>query len=64
MIGGLTMAKKLISFRLDRNLIDFLKEQGAKENRSLNNMVETILKDHYNRIMVVNPKREKASKRK
>lgn len=36
-------AKKLVIFRLDENLINKLKENAKKENRSLNDYVECIL---------------------
>jgi hypothetical protein len=38
-------AKVQTAFRFDRDLIDRLKIKAKKENRSLNNYVETILMD-------------------
>lgn len=36
--------KAQTAFRLDESLLDLLRERAKKENRSLNNLVETILK--------------------
>jgi len=38
--------KKVFSFRLDENVIDLLKKISIDQNRSLSNLVETILKDY------------------
>jgi len=38
--------KKPISFRLDEELLIRLMEEAKKQNRSLTNLVETVLKDH------------------
>lgn len=40
------MTKPVISFRLDLDLLNSLTKQAEKENRSLNNLVETILKEY------------------
>jgi hypothetical protein len=37
--------KKQTAFRFDENLLDRLKQEAQKVNRSLNNYVECILKD-------------------
>jgi len=37
--------KELKAFRLDKNLLDKLQDIALKENRSLSNVVETLLKD-------------------
>ena len=37
--------KELKAFRLDKNLLKKLEEIALKENRSLSNVVETLLKD-------------------
>lgn len=39
----LTLGKKAHVFRLPVSLLEKLKEMARKENRSLNNLVETIL---------------------
>ena len=38
--------KKVYSFRLEQELADRLQEYAKQENRSLSNMVETILKEY------------------
>ena len=38
--------KKVYSFRFDEELIEKLRKEGEKQNRSLSNMVETILKQY------------------
>lgn len=38
--------KKVLSFRLDEETIEGLKALAEKENRSLSNLIETILKKH------------------
>ena len=40
-----TIERKQTAFRLRKDLLDKLKEDAAKENRSLNNYVETLLLD-------------------
>lgn len=35
------------SFRFDKRVMDAISKEAEKENRSDNNMVETILKKHY-----------------
>lgn len=40
------LEKKVISVRLDEELIRKLKEIAEQENRSLSNLVETVLKDY------------------
>jgi hypothetical protein len=40
-----TVIKKLVAFRLNENLLNRLKEEAKKANRSLNNYVECILID-------------------
>lgn len=41
----LTLAKKNQSFRLSVDLIDRLRQMAKRQNRSLNNFVETLLLD-------------------
>lgn len=36
--------KKVVSIRLDENLIEQLKEKADAENRPLSNLIETVLK--------------------
>jgi len=38
--------KKILSMRLDEETINLLKGLAEKENRSLSNYIETILKNH------------------
>ena len=40
-----TIERKQTAFRLRKDLLDKLKEDAAKENRSVNNYVETLLLD-------------------
>lgn len=40
------LEKKVVSIRLDEDLIQNLKEAAQKQNRSLSNLVETILKEY------------------
>jgi len=40
--------KKLTSFRIDENLINRLKVEAKKTNRSLNNYVEYVLMNSFN----------------
>jgi predicted DNA-binding protein len=42
---GATAIKKTTAFRLNENLVNRLKEEAKKVNRSLNNYVECILMD-------------------
>jgi len=41
---------KVYSFRFDEELIEKLRQEGEKQNRSLSNMVETILKQYLENI--------------
>lgn len=43
------LEKKVVSIRLDEDLIRNLKEAAQKQNRSLSNLVETILKEYASR---------------
>ena len=43
------LEKKVVSIRLDEDLIRNLKEAAQKQNRSLANLVETILKEYASR---------------
>ncbi len=36
--------KKVVSVRLDENLLEQLKERAEAENRPLSNLIETVLK--------------------
>ena len=36
--------KKVVSFRLEESFIEELKELAKKENRTLSNLIETVLK--------------------
>jgi len=36
------------SFRFDKKVMEAISKEAKKENRSMNNMTETILKNHYN----------------
>jgi len=38
--------KKFTGFRLDDHLLEQLREVALKENRSLNNFIETVLKEY------------------
>ena len=40
------LEKKVVSVRLDEGFIEKLKEIAEQQNRSLSNLVETILKDY------------------
>lgn len=44
-----TSDRKLTAFRLKTSLIERLKQEAKRENRSLNNYVETLLMDATNR---------------
>jgi len=35
------------SFRFDKSVMDAIEKEAEKENRSMNNMTETILKKRY-----------------
>ena len=39
------MEKKHITARLEKSLVEKIKEMACKEGRSLNNMIERMLKD-------------------
>lgn len=41
--------KKVLSIRLDEEMIEELRVSAKKENRTLSNLIETILKDHLKR---------------
>ncbi|MBC8585352.1 DUF6364 family protein [Youxingia wuxianensis] len=41
--------KKVYSFRLEERMVEQLKSCAEKENRTLSNMVETILKSYLER---------------
>ena len=51
--------KKGISIRLDEDLIDRLKEVAEQENRTMSNLIETILKQHLGRLDESMEKQEK-----
>ena len=38
--------KKVVSIRLDEEFISKLKEQAEKENRSVSNLIETVMKNY------------------
>ena len=40
-----TMEKKHVTARLEKSLVEKIKEMACKEGRSLNNMIERMLKD-------------------
>jgi hypothetical protein len=40
------MAKKRVNFRLDESLVADLQKLAVKENRTLTNYIETVLKKH------------------
>jgi len=40
------LEKKVFSFRLDEDLIDILKKISVRQNRTLSNLVETVLKEY------------------
>lgn len=44
------MTKPVISFRLETDLLEVLTKQAQKENRSLNNLVETVLKEYAKKL--------------
>lgn len=41
--------KKVYSFRLEEELVENLKIYAKKDNRTLSNFVETILKEHLDK---------------
>ncbi|WP_066645039.1 DUF6364 family protein [Christensenella timonensis] len=41
--------KKVLSIRLDEEMIEELRVSAKKENRTLSNLIETILKDYLKR---------------
>ena len=43
------LEKKVVSVRLDEEFIQKLKELAEQQNRSLSNLVETILKDYVSK---------------
>ena len=43
------LEKKVVSVRLDEEFIQKLKELAEKQNRSLSNLVETVLKDYVSK---------------
>ena len=42
-----TIQRKQTSFRLRTDLLDFMKEDAARTNRTLNNFLESLLLDYY-----------------
>ena len=42
-----TIRRKQTSFRLRTDLLDFMKEDAERENRTLNNFLESLLLDYY-----------------
>ena len=44
---GTTIRRKQTSFRLRTDLLDFMKEDAERENRTLNNFLESLLLDYY-----------------
>ena len=42
-----TIQRKQPSFRLRTDLLDFMKEDAARTNRTLNNFLESLLLDYY-----------------
>ena len=43
------LEKKVVSVRLDEEFIQKLKELAEQQNRSLSNLVETVLKDYVSK---------------
>ena len=41
--------KKVLSIRLDEEMIEELRVSAKKENRTLSNLIETVLKDYLKR---------------
>ncbi len=44
------MVKEATSLKLEQDLMEKVRDQARKENRSLNNCIETILLEYYNNI--------------
>ena len=44
---GTTIQRKQTSFRLRTDLLEFMKEDAARANRTLNNFLESLLLDYY-----------------
>jgi hypothetical protein len=44
---GTTIQRKQTSFRLRTDLLDFMKKDAARANRTLNNFLESLLLDYY-----------------
>ena len=44
---GATIQRKQTSFRLRTDLLAFMKEDAERENRTLNNFLESLLLDYY-----------------
>lgn len=42
--------KKVLSVRIDDEIIEKLKRLAEKENRSLSNLIETVLKKHITQV--------------
>jgi len=42
-----TIRRKQTSFRLRTDLLDFMKEDAERENRTLNNFLESLLLNYY-----------------
>ena len=42
-----TIQRKQTSFRLRTDLLDFMKQDAERENRTLNNFLESLLLDYY-----------------
>jgi hypothetical protein len=42
-----TVQRKQTSFRLRTDLLDFMKKDAERENRTLNNFLESLLLDYY-----------------
>ena len=42
-----TIQRKQTSFRLRTDLLEFMKEDAERENRTLNNFLESLLLDYY-----------------
>lgn len=45
---GIKMEKKHVTARLNKKLVDKIKEMASKEGRSLNNMIERLLEGSLN----------------
>jgi hypothetical protein len=44
---GTTIQRKQTSFRLRTDLLDFMKKDAERENRTLNNFLESLLLNYY-----------------